>query len=44
MRPKLRACLDAIVAGTHHVVIAGPKKHADALRGGKGGTHLGADD
>jgi len=40
MRPKLRACLEAIAHGVREVVIAGPGGHAEALHSGKGGTHL----
>lgn len=40
MKPKLQASIGAIEGGVGEVVIAGPGRHADALRGGKGGTHL----
>ena len=40
MRPKLLACLAALRAGVSEVVIAGPRRHADVLRGGEGGTCL----
>ena len=40
MRPKLLACLAALRAGVEEVVIAGPERHADVLRGGEGGTCL----
>ncbi|MGH9442162.1 MAG: acetylglutamate kinase, partial [Thermoanaerobaculia bacterium] len=40
MRPKLRACLDALRAGVGEVVIAGPGRHPDVLRSGEGGTSL----
>lgn len=40
MQPKLRASIDALEGGVGEVVIAGPEHHHDALRVGKGGTHL----
>jgi acetylglutamate kinase len=40
MLPKLRACLEAIHGGVPEVVIAGPRRHRAALRGGEGGTRL----
>jgi acetylglutamate kinase len=40
MLPKLRACLEAIRGGVAEVVIAGPRRHRAALRGGEGGTRL----
>jgi len=40
MKPKLRACLDALSGGVHEVVIAGPARHAASLAGGTGGTHV----
>jgi len=40
MRPKLEACLDAAAAGVAEVVIAGPERQAEALAGGRGGTHV----
>ncbi len=40
MRPKLLACLEALRKGVREVVIAGPRRHADVLRGGEGGTCL----
>jgi acetylglutamate kinase len=40
MRPKLRACLEAIRGGVAEVVIAGPRRHRAALTSGKGGTRL----
>jgi acetylglutamate kinase len=40
MRPKLAACLDALAGGVGEVLIAGPDRHAAALAGGAGGTHL----
>jgi len=40
MRPKLGACLEALAGGVAEVVIAGPQRHATALRRGNGGTRL----
>ncbi len=40
MKPKLRACLEALAGGVANVVIAGPSRHAASLAGGEGGTHL----
>jgi acetylglutamate kinase len=40
MKPKLRACLEALAGGVANVVIAGPSKHAASHAGGEGGTHL----
>jgi len=40
MRPKLTAALSALDAGVPEVVIAGPSRHAEVLRGEKGGTCL----
>ena len=40
MKPKLRACLDALAGGVDEVIIAGPSRHVAALAGGEGGTHL----
>lgn len=40
MKPKLRACLDALEGGVAEVIIAGPSRHGAALAGGEGGTHL----
>ncbi len=40
MKPKLRACLDAVHGGVGEVVIAGPETHTASLHDGKGGTHV----
>ncbi len=40
MRPKLSACLAAVVGGISEVVIAGPGRQEAALSGGAGGTSL----
>lgn len=40
MRPKLKACLEALGNGVQKAVIAGPNFHQAALAGLEGGTHL----
>ena len=40
MRPKLAAALAALGDGVAEIVIAGPERHAEVLRGGMGGTRL----
>ena len=40
MKPKLLAAIAAIQGGVTEVGIAGPRRHREALEGGKGGTHL----
>lgn len=40
MRPKLKACLEALDSGVREVVIAGPGRHASVLANGRGGTSL----
>jgi len=40
MRPKLNASIEALAAGVSEVVIAGPSRHAAALKRGNGGTRL----
>jgi acetylglutamate kinase len=40
MRPKLQACLAALVAGVREVLIAGPSRHESVLMDGIGGTTL----
>jgi acetylglutamate kinase len=40
MRPKLRACLEALEKGVETVVIAGPDGHEAAVKRGRGGTRL----
>jgi acetylglutamate kinase len=40
MRPKLAACLEAVAAGVPEVLIAGPSRHGDVLKDGRGGTCL----
>jgi acetylglutamate kinase len=40
MRPKLAAALAALGDGVGEIVIAGPERQADVLRGGRGGTRL----
>ena len=42
MKPKLRACVDAVTGGVSQVLIAGPDRHDSALSSGKGGTLLAA--
>jgi acetylglutamate kinase len=40
MRPKLKACVEALAAGIREVVIAGPSRHVTVLSDGRGGTSL----
>jgi acetylglutamate kinase len=40
MRPKLAAALAALGDGVDEIVIAGPERQAEVLRGGMGGTRL----
>ncbi len=40
MRPKLAAALAALGDGVAEIVIAGPERQAEVLRGGTGGTRL----
>ncbi len=40
MRPKLNACLEAMVGGVPEIIIAGPNRHSAAISCGEGGTLL----